>query len=299
MELLPAPSFKPYRVFSSGWGTQSVAVMVLQSQGKLAVPYDEFVWANVGDDSENPDTITYYKDVVIPFAAKHGIKLTERQKLRFGQPDTVYQATLRDNKSIPIPIVFPDRGFGNRTCTSDFKINVVHKYAIETGHSHIVMGIGFSTDERQRAVKRWTGWHDVIWTRDKKGNWHHGKSIGFWQLYEFPLLDLSLSRMACTNIIEQAGLPPVPKSACWFCPFTSRSVWVDRKAQENPIFPKAVEFQGAVNTKYQRIRGNHPKASSFVAIHKDGIPLESVPLQKSLWDTYRDTDDGCGEVCGL
>lgn len=74
---------------------------------------------------------------------------------------------------------------------------------------------------------------------------------------------------------------------------------VDRKAQESPIFPKAVEFQVAVNTKYQRIRSNHPKASSFVAIHKDGIPLESVPLQKSLWDTYRDTDDGCGEVCGL
>ena len=299
MELLPAPSFKPYRIFSSGWGTQSVAVMALQAQGKLKTPYDAFVWANVGDDSENPDTIKYYKDVVIPFAAKHGIMLVERQKLRFGQPDTVYQATLRDNKSIPIPIVFPDRGFGNRTCTSDFKINVVHKYAVETGHSHIVMGIGFSTDERQRMMKRWQGWHDSVWTRDKKGNWHHGKHIGFWQLYEFPLLDLGLSRMACTNIIELAGLPPAPKSACWFCPFTGRAVWVDRKAQQDPVFEQSVAFESAVNTKYQKIRGGHPKASSFVGIHKDGIHLREVPLQHSLWDTYRDTDDGCGEVCGL
>lgn len=299
MKFLPAPRFKPYRIFSSGWGTQSVAVMVLQSQGKLAVPYDEFVWANVGEDSENPDTINYYKDVVIPFASKHNIKLVERQKLRFGQPDTVYQATLRDNKSIPIPIVFPDRGFGNRSCTSDFKINVVRKYAVETNHSHIVMGIGFSNDERQRMMKRWKGWHDSVWTRDKKGNWHHGKNIGFWQLYEFPLLDLNLSRMACANIIELAGLPPAPKSACWFCPFTGRAVWVDRKAQQTPVFEQSIAFENAVNLKYQKIRGGHPKASPFVGIHKDGISLQEVPLQHSLWDTYRDTDDGCNEVCGL
>ena len=299
MQLLSPPRFTPHRIFSSGWGTQSIAVMVLQSLNKLHIPYDEFVWANVGDDSENPETIRYYKDVVIPFAAKHNIKLVERQKLRFGQPDTVYQATLRDNKSIPIPIVFPDRGFGNRTCTSDFKINVVHKYAVESTHSHVVMGIGFSTDERQRAAKRWKGWHDVIWTRDNKGNWHHGKSIGFWQLYEFPLLDLNMSRATCTNIIDQAGLPPVPKSACWFCPFTGRAVWIDRKAQQSPLFDQSVAFENAVNIKYQRIRGDHPKSSSFVGIHKDGIPLREVPMQKSLWDIYRDTDDGCNEVCGL
>jgi hypothetical protein len=300
MKSLPLPSFAPYRMFSSGWGVQSMAVMILQSQGKLNQPYDEYVWANVGDDSENPATIKYYHDVVIPFAAKHNIKLVERQKLRFGQPDTVYEATVRDNSSIPIPIVFPDSGFGNRTCTEDFKIKVVHDHAVKLKKSHVVMGIGFSTDERRRSVNRWQGWHNVIWTRDKKGQWKMGKRLGFWQLYEFPLLDLNMSRTSCVNIIEQSGLPMAPKSACWFCPFTSRAVWIDRKQQEPELFAKAVEFENALNSKYGRIRGHHPKASSFVGIHKDGISLADVPSQRSLWDTYKDIDeDGCGEVCGL
>lgn len=278
---------------------QSVAVMVLQAQGALAAPYDEFVWANVGNDSENPATIRYYNEVVKPFASKHGIALAERQKTRFGKPDTVYQAVLRDNRSIPIPVVFPDRGFGNRKCTSDFKIEVVHKYAVEIKKTHVVMGIGFSTDERHRASKRVQGWHNNIWTRDKKGEWACGDKIGFWQLYEFPLLGMGLSRLECIQIIERAGLPPAPKSACWFCPFTSRSVWIDRKVNNDPIFEAAIEFQDAVNAKYQDVRGAHPKASKFVAIHRDGINLRDVPLQQSLWDTYRDSDNGCNEVCGL
>jgi len=273
--------------------------MVLQAQGDLKQPFDEFVWANVGGDSENPATIAYYNEVVKPFAAQHGIVLAERQKTRHGNPDTVYQAALRDNHSMPIPLVFPGRGFGNRTCTSDFKIEVVHKYAVETKKSHVVMGIGFSTDERHRANKRIQGWHNNVWTRDKNGAWVCGKKINFWQLYEFPLLEMGLSRLGCTQIIERAGLPPAPKSACWFCPFTSRSVWIDRKVNRSPLYERALAFQDAVNAKYQNIRGKHPKASAFVAIHRDGINLRDVPLQRSLWDTYRDADDGCNEVCGL
>jgi hypothetical protein len=48
-----------YRIFSFGGGVQSVSVMVLQSLGK--VQYDEFVFANVGEDSENPGTLQYYR----------------------------------------------------------------------------------------------------------------------------------------------------------------------------------------------------------------------------------------------
>lgn len=297
--LLPAPSFKPYRVFSSGWGVQSVAVLLLQAQVKLAEPYDAFVFANVGEDSENPATLAYYRDVVVPFAAKHGITIVERQKTYKGQKDTVYQATLRDNRSIPIPVVFPGQGFGNRTCTQDFKIEVVRKYTKETGASHVVMGIGFSTDEAFRRHKRFPGWHDRAWKRDKQGNWKAGKKLGFWQLYEFPLIDLGLNRLNCAAIIEAAGLPLPPKSACWFCPFTGRAVWIDRKRTEPAIFAAAIRFQGDVNTKYQAIRSDHPKASSFVGLHRDGIPLEAVPDQMGLWDQFQDQDDSCDEVCGL
>lgn len=300
--LLPAPSFKPYRIFSSGWGTQSVAALVLQSQGKLPKPYDAFVFANVGEDSENPETLTYYREHVVSFAAKHNIEIVERQKVYKGKPDTVYQATLRDDRSIPIPIVFPDRGFGNRTCTQDHKILVVQKYAKETKASHIELGLGFTRDELSRMFKKYPGWHNHSFSRNKKGKWKRGKKLPFWQLYEFPLVALGLSRLQCIEIVIKAGLPPPPKSACWFCPFTSRSVWIDRKRSASPIFPAAVQFQSDVNKKYAAIREGSPHKSSFVALHRDGIPLEKVPDQAGLWDNFMDTDEehcGVADECGL
>lgn len=59
--LLPAPRFHTLRVFSFGGGVQSTAALVLQAQGKI--DFDMFVHANVGDDSEHPDTVAYMRDV--------------------------------------------------------------------------------------------------------------------------------------------------------------------------------------------------------------------------------------------
>lgn len=40
------------RVFSFGGGVQSTAVLVLSAHGVL--PYKQFIFSNVGDDSEHP-----------------------------------------------------------------------------------------------------------------------------------------------------------------------------------------------------------------------------------------------------
>ena len=42
------------RTFSFGAGVQSTAVLALQALGRLPDPYDVFLFANVGDDSEDP-----------------------------------------------------------------------------------------------------------------------------------------------------------------------------------------------------------------------------------------------------
>jgi hypothetical protein len=67
------------RTFSFGGGVQSTAVLVLQAQNKLPEPYDVFLFANVGDDSEHPDTIEYFHNVHKPFAEKNGIHLEEME----------------------------------------------------------------------------------------------------------------------------------------------------------------------------------------------------------------------------
>jgi hypothetical protein len=281
---------QPLRIFSDGIGLNSVTALVLQAQG--LIHYDAFVFANVGEDSESEKSLRYRREIVEPFAEEHNITLVERWRLIRGERVTLKEATLADNRSIPIPIVFPGKGFGNRTCTEMWKAEVVNRYITrEAKTSQCVIGIGYTIDEGARVFKKIPGWHEHNWSRETGGTWKQGKKLGYSRLYEFPLIDQRLNRSGCEQMIEAAGLPPVPPSRCKWCPFISRTEWIDEKRNDDPEYFEAIDFQNAVNEKYQRIRGTHPKASPFVAIHRDGIRLEDVPDQAGLWDRYMDTDE--------
>lgn len=56
------------RTFSYGGGVQSTAALVLPAQARIDFPV--FLFSNVGDDSEHPDTLRYVEDVAKPYAAK-------------------------------------------------------------------------------------------------------------------------------------------------------------------------------------------------------------------------------------
>jgi len=64
-------------IFSCGGGVQSTACLVLAAQG--AIPYRTFVFANVGNHAESPDTIRYIEQVLKPYAAQHGIEWIDVQ----------------------------------------------------------------------------------------------------------------------------------------------------------------------------------------------------------------------------
>lgn len=271
MKYLPARATG--RVFSFGGGVQSVAVMVLQSQGKIR--YDTYIFANVGNDSENPGTIEYLNRYVRPFAEQHGINLVEQQKLRFGKPDTLYKAIMRENRSIPIPAYMSSGAPGNRTCTTDYKIAVVDRWIKHQKYDRCVIGLGISTDE---------------WTRAKDEHWHDHhkkKKFGFWKRREHPLLDLKLSRANCLSIIAGAGLPIPPKSSCYFCPFHRNSAWIDLKRDEPELFEKALQIENRINVK----RGNIGKDRIY--LHTACKPLaQAVGLQPRLFD-----DSACDGYC--
>jgi hypothetical protein len=76
---------KPLRVFSSGMGQQSVAVLVLQALGKIK-PFDIHIFCNVGDKAEEPETLKFVKNFALPFAEKHGIRVEVIQKIAKGAP---------------------------------------------------------------------------------------------------------------------------------------------------------------------------------------------------------------------
>src|SRR5947209_1941983 len=48
------------KVFSFGGGVQSTAALVLAARGEI--DYQTFLFANVGGDSENPETLRYVRE---------------------------------------------------------------------------------------------------------------------------------------------------------------------------------------------------------------------------------------------
>lgn len=267
-------------VLSFGGGVQSTAILCLLAEG--SVKTDAIVFADVGADSENPDTLEYME--LLKARGYLDERFVRVQATRYKQSDTVYQAAIRDNRSIPIPVKFPSGAYGNRSCTVDFKIKPVDRWIQDQGFTHATIQLGFSTDEARRAVNKPTEWHD-----------HHKKhKFGFNKRFAFPLLEIGLSRRNCHDIIARHNLPQAPKSACWFCPFSTRSYWIELRKHQPELFEKALALEQTLQKKAAKLERTE------VYLHVDAMPLDLVPEQLSLWDIYQDTDNACQEgYCGL
>lgn len=293
------------RVFSFGGGVQSHAVLALQALGRLPMPYDAFIFANVGHDSENPETIEYLEQYTRPFCEQHGIAFLElRRNVRGRGVVTLVEEIFYQQRSIIIPAYFGDGGFGNRNCTTDFKIRVIDRYIRDAGYHYGTIGLGISTDEFSRA--RSTEWHrhegqdyqvdsvpeyeqesfmpvEVIEEVVKKVG--EKRDIGFWKKREYPLIDLRLSRDACHGIIQEAGLPVPPKSSCFFCPFKRPSEWIELKRRRPDLFQRAVDIEMAINEKRLHL------AKDGMFLHRWKRPLElAVGDQETFIDAQ---DDDC------
>lgn len=227
------------RVFSFGGGVQSMAVVALQSLGVIA-PYDEFIFANVGNNAENPSTLNYIKHYALPFMAAHNMVFKEVQKVnRAGNKIDLYDYAIGENKAIPLPVMLSGGSFGKRTCTSDFKVRVIDKYLRGKKQSHVIVGLGISTDEFQRMKD--TNFHDS----------HGNVKFGFMKALEYPLIELRLSRQDCYDIIKSVGLPIPPKSSCFFCPFHKSSTWQAMATNEPALFERACNLEKIINEKRQ------------------------------------------------
>lgn len=208
---------------------QSTACLVLAAQRLIDFPL--FIFANTGDDSENPVTLSYLRNVAMPYAYSHGIDLVEVVKTkRTGVVETLYQNCVGANSTIAIPVRMSNGAPGNRKCTVDWKIKVVAKETKRRGASRKktgVVGIGISVDELHRA---------------KDSRILH-------QTHEFPLLDLRLTRADCWEVIKKAGLPVPPKSSCWFCPYKKKSEWQEMATHEPEMFARACELEVKLQAK--------------------------------------------------
>jgi 3'-phosphoadenosine 5'-phosphosulfate sulfotransferase (PAPS reductase)/FAD synthetase len=245
-------------VMSYGGGVQSTAALVLAAQGVL--PYRVFLFANVGHDSEHPDTLTYLNEVARPFAQAHGIELVElhRTMLRGpnrGQAVTLYQHLTRPgSRSIPIPVRMTNGAPGTRSCTADYKIQVVARELRRRGATPTrpaTVALGISTDELERA-RPGTDPRTLVQHR------------------VYPLLDLGMNRADCAQVISTAGLPVPPKSACWFCPFHDHETWRRLKRRTPGLFARACQLETTLNQR------RHHLGRDNVWLTRHARPLATV-----------------------
>jgi 3'-phosphoadenosine 5'-phosphosulfate sulfotransferase (PAPS reductase)/FAD synthetase len=256
------------RSVSYGGGVQSTALLVLAAEGRI--DFRVFLMANVGDDSEHPDTIRYVRKVAKPYAFKHGIELVELSKVmvrgdRAGQVETLLGRLNRGSMAIPVR-----RSAGgppmSRSCTADFKVGVVGRALKRMGATvddPATVALGISVDEMERA---------------KPGI----DPLAPYQRRVYPLLDLGLRRSDCRTIIEAAGLPVPPKSACWFCPFHDDDAWKNLHSDRPDLFEQAVALEGRMSAATSDGRP--------VFLTRHGVPLDRAVATDQL---RLDGVDGC------
>jgi hypothetical protein len=257
------------RVFSFGGGVQSMAVLVLAAQG--TVQYDAFLFANVGDDSEHPDTLAYVRDVARPYAAQHGLRLEEiRRQRRDGQHETLFGWLHTRKTAVPIPVRMANGAPGNRDCTGNFKVRPVARWLREHGATRenpATVGLGISLDEFHRAKS---------------------SSPIPYQRLEYPLLDLRLNRRDCRRIIEDGGLPVPPKSACWFCPFRPKTEWRRLKHDRLDLFNMAVDLERMFNDR----RASWGKDAVYLTDGRQPLDLAIAGDQMTLDDAMDTCESG-------
>jgi hypothetical protein len=266
-------SARTVRSVSFGGGVQSTCLLVLAAQG--SIDFKTFLFANVGHDSEHPDTLRYVHDVAMPYAASHGIELLELQRIpkkgvAKGQSETVWgRLTRPDSRSLPIPVRMSNGAPGTRGCTADWKVRVVGAELRRRGatvENPATVALGISVDEIERAKPG----------IDPKARY---------QRRVYPLLDLGLRRSDCQRIIADAGLRVPRRSACYFCPLHSNEEWRSLKRHTPELFERACWLESHLNERRRSL------GKDEVWLTRYGRPLAEVIDDQLTFDAPG--ADGC------
>lgn len=222
---------------SYGGGVQSNAMLVLAARGEIDCRL--FLFANVGADSEHPDTIQYVEEIAKPYALEHDIELIELQRIprrgmSKGKVETLWGRLMREgSRSLPIPVRMSNGAPGTRSCTADLKIRVIGQELQRRGatvEDPATVMLGISIDEIERA---------------KPGVDPRAP----YQMRTYPLLDLGLRRTDCMRIIASEGLPMPGKSACFFCPFHDGEAWRKLRRDTPELWDKACHLEDTLNER--------------------------------------------------
>lgn len=237
------------QVLSYGGGRQTVAMVALVVSGVLPRP-ERIVIADTG--REKTSTWDYLSTVIQPLLAQHGMCV------EIAPRSLSYTDLYAKNGDLLIP-AYTRTGKLSAFCSSEWKQRVVARYMRGLGVQQYDSWIGFALDERKR-VKSTAG-------------------------RVFPLLDLSLTKRDCIDIVGRAGLPLPVASACYMCPNLHNEEW--RQVRDN--YP--ADFEAACLLDENIREQDLFTGGTGLWLHHSRVPLREVDL--STVDR-QETSSQCG-----
>lgn len=263
------------RILSLGAGVQSSTLALMIARGEVPM-VDAAIFADTGWEPKKVYLWLDWLEKQLPFPVYRVSAGNLRDDIIAGTKST--EQTFR---SVPWHMLKPngETAMGMRQCTSEYKINPVHRkvrellgYAprkrIPAGAADMLMGI--SMDEIFRM----------------KPSWHK------WLVHQWPLIDAKMARHDCLTWMERKGYPLPPKSSCIGCPFHSNDEWRSIKAD-----PEAWE-DAVMLDKLIRNVGKNMKSQQFM--HRDRVPLDQVDLSTAADHGQVDMfNNECEGMCGI
>jgi 3'-phosphoadenosine 5'-phosphosulfate sulfotransferase (PAPS reductase)/FAD synthetase len=240
-----------------GGGRQTTAMLILVTQGKLSRP-DRIVIADTG--RENTSTWEYRKEVTQPLAQSIGLTI------EIAPRSLAYVDLYAHNGDLLLP-VYTLTGKLSAYCSTEWKQRVVRRYLKQQGIDSATAWIGYAIDERKRYTPN---------KEDAAGPWYR----------RFPLFELHLTKRDCMSIIERAGLPIPPPSACWMCANKRNEEW----RYERDTYP--ADFERACQLDEEIREEDVARGNSGVWLHHSRVPLREANI---------DVDEGyeVARQCGL
>lgn len=266
------------RILSLGAGVQSTTIALMMAKGEIE-PADRAIFA---DTQSEPKAVYAHLHGLIP-KLPFPVDVVSAGNLG-AEILATSRGERRNDARTPFYIRNQDgsRGILRRQCTGDYKIDVIRR------HVRSLLGI-----EPGRRVPAGICVTQVIWiSLDEAGRMKTSRDA--WQVNEYPLVDLRMTRWDCQNWLLRNGFSVPPKSACVFCPYRRTVEWRRLRDEAPEDFALAVEIDEAIRAPgYGRLVGE-------CFVHDSMVPLSQVDLsnaaergQPNLWD------DECDGMCGV
>lgn len=168
------------------------------------LPFDGAIFADTG--GEVPETYNFL-EIAKEYLSKHGVPLTVVSK-----PGRTLYETAWERRVFPSAIW--------RWSTRDYKVTPIHRhYRTLGGHINQYLAIA---------------WDEVMRMKDSRVDYVTNL---------FPLVERRITRAGCVELIQEAGLPVPPRSACYFCPFNTVDRWRWLYETHPELYEKAISLE--------------------------------------------------------